>query len=148
MKFLLVIFAVVSQIYAEDEWTPKNMAELNVIRQECLKEFPLSEEYIQKIKNFEYSDEEPARKVLLCTVKKLGVFCEREGYNADRVAKQFKMDLDEAEALAIVEGCLDKNLEGSSAAVWAYRGHECVMASKLGDRVKAYFLKSGEELKK
>nr|QKN21340.1 odorant-binding protein [Bactrocera dorsalis] len=142
MKFFLVILAVVTQTYADDEWRPKNMAELNAIRQECFKEFPLSEEQLQKIKNFEYSDEEPARKVLLCTVKKLGVFCEREGYNADRVAKQFKMDLDEAEALAIVEGCLDKNLEGSSADVWAYRGHECVVASKIGDRVKAYFLKS------
>ncbi|XP_050326334.1 general odorant-binding protein 99a-like [Bactrocera neohumeralis] len=137
MKFFLVILAVVSRTYAEDEWMPKTMAELNVIRQECLKEFPLSEEYIQKINNFEYTDEEPARKILLCTVKKLGVFCEREGYNADRVTKQFKMDLDEAEALAIVKGCLDKNLEGSSADVWAYRGHECVVASKIGDRVKA-----------
>ncbi|XP_039947480.1 general odorant-binding protein 99a-like [Bactrocera tryoni] len=137
MKFFLVILAVVSRTFAEDEWIPKTMAELNVIRQECLKEFPLSEEYIQKINNFEYTDEEPARKILLCTVKKLGVFCEREGYNADRVAKQFKMDLDEAEALAIVEGCLDKNLEGSSADVWAYRGHQCVVASKIGDRVKA-----------
>ncbi|XP_039960094.1 general odorant-binding protein 99a-like [Bactrocera tryoni] len=137
MKFFLVILAVVSRTFAEDEWIPKTMAELNVIRQECLKEFPLSEEYIQKINNFEYTDEEPARKILLCTVKKLGVFCEREGYNADRVVKQFKMDLDEAEALAIVEGCLDKNLEGSSADVWAYRGHQCVVASKIGDRVKA-----------
>ncbi|XP_018799094.1 PREDICTED: general odorant-binding protein 99a-like [Bactrocera latifrons] len=148
MKFFLLILAVISRTYAEEEWRPKNAAEVNVIRQECLKDFPLSEEELQKVKNFEYSDEEPARKVLLCTVKKLGVFCERDGYNVDRVTKQFKMDLDEAEALSIVEGCMDKNLEGSSADVWAYRGHECVVASKIGERVKAYFLKNGEKPKK
>ncbi|XP_039959060.1 general odorant-binding protein 99a-like [Bactrocera tryoni] len=123
--------------YAEDEWMPKNVAQIKAIRQECLKNFPLSEEYIQKMKNFEYPDEEPVRKYLLCTVKKFGIFREGEGYNVDRVVKQFKMDLDEAEALAIVEGCVDKNIEGSSDDVWVYRCRKCVMASKIGDRVKA-----------
>nr|QKN21339.1 odorant-binding protein [Bactrocera dorsalis] len=142
MKFFIVILVVIALAYAEDEWMPKNMAELNVIRQECLKDFPLNEEYIQKMKNFEYPDEEPVRKYLLCTVKRFGIFREGEGYNIDRVAKQFKMDLDEAEALAIVEGCVDKNTEGSSDDVWVYRCRKCVMASKIGDRVKA---KSREE---
>nr|XP_036212835.1 general odorant-binding protein 99a [Bactrocera oleae] len=147
MKLFIVVLAVVALVYA-DEWMPKNFAEINVIRQECFKDFPLSEEYIQKMKNFEYPDDEPVRQYLLCTVKKVGIFCEREGYLADRVAKQFKMDLDEAEAIAIAEGCVDKNVEGSRADVWAYRGHECVLASKIGDRVKAYFKKSGENTKK
>ncbi|XP_011210420.1 general odorant-binding protein 99a-like [Bactrocera neohumeralis] len=148
MKFFIVILAVVALAYADEEWVPKNVAQIKAIRQECIKDFPLSEEYIQKMKNFEYPDEEPVRKYLLCTAKKLGVFCEHEGYHADRVAKQFKMDLDEAEVIAIAEGCADKNVEGSSADVWAYRGHKCVMASKIGERVKAYIQKSVEEAKK
>ncbi|XP_018799092.1 PREDICTED: general odorant-binding protein 99a-like isoform X2 [Bactrocera latifrons] len=142
MKFFIVILAVVALAYADEEWVPKNVAQIKVIRQECIKDFPLSDEYIQKMKNFEYPDEEPVRKYLLCTVKKFGIFREDEGYNVNRVAKQFKMDLDEAEALAIVEGCVDKNIEGSSDDVWAYRCRKCVLASKIGDRVKA---KSKEE---
>ncbi|XP_039960093.1 uncharacterized protein LOC120774489 [Bactrocera tryoni] len=137
MKLFIVILAHVALAYAEDEWMPKNVAQIKAIHQECLKNFPLSEEYIQKMKNFEYPNEEPVRKYLLCTVKKFGIFREGEGYNVDRVVKQFKMDLDEAEALAIVEGCVDKNIEGSSDDVWVYRCRKCVMASKIGDRVKA-----------
>nr|AMY98995.1 odorant binding protein 5 [Carpomya vesuviana] len=145
MKYLIAILAVVALAYAEDEWHVKTAADIKVIRQECIKEFPLSQEYIQKMKNFEYPDEEPVRQYLLCTAKKLGIFCEHEGYHADRVAKQFKMDLDEAEVLAIAEGCVDKNEQGSSPDVWAYRGHKCLMASKVGEKVRAYIKKRAEE---
>ncbi|CAD6992773.1 unnamed protein product [Ceratitis capitata] len=148
MKFLIVVLAVVALAYADDEWTVKQAAEIKEIRQECLKENPLGDEYIQKMKSFEYPDEEPVRKYLLCTAKKLGIFCVHEGYHVDRIAKQFKMDLDEAEVIAIAEGCVDKNEQGSSADVWAYRGHKCLMASKIGDRVKSYIKKNVEEAKK
>lgn len=100
------------------------------------------------MKNLEYPDEEPVRKYLLCTAEKLGVFCEHEGFHANRIAKQFKMDLDEAEVLAIAEGCVDKNEEGSSPDVWAYRGHKCLIDSKIGESVKAYIKKSADEAKK
>ncbi|XP_050326276.1 general odorant-binding protein 99a-like [Bactrocera neohumeralis] len=148
MKFFIVILAVVALAYAEDEWMPKNDAEVRVIRQECVKDFPLSKEQQQKISSFEYPDEEPIRKYLLCLTKAAGIFTEHEGYHIDRVAKQCKMDLDEAEVAAIAEGCADKNVEGSSADVWAYRIHKCVMTSKLGERVKAYIQNLKEEAKK
>ncbi|XP_053953776.1 general odorant-binding protein 99a [Anastrepha ludens] len=146
--FIIAILAIVALAHAEDEWKVKTAADIKVIRQECIKEFPLSEEDIQKMKNFEYPDEEPVRKYLLCTAKKLGIFCAHEGYHADRVAKQFKMDLDEAEVLTIAQGCADKNEQGSSADVWAYRGHKCLMASKVGEKVKAFIKKRMEEAQK
>ncbi|XP_011210445.2 general odorant-binding protein 99a [Bactrocera dorsalis] len=141
MQFFIVILVVIALAYAEDEWIPKTEAELEVIAQECLKDFPLSKEQLQKFSSFEYPDEEPIRKYMLCTAKRVGFFTEHEGYHADRVAKQLKMDLDEAEIVAINDGCADKNVEGSSADVWAYRVHKCVMASKIGEHGKAYFQK-------
>ncbi|XP_036324631.1 general odorant-binding protein 99a [Rhagoletis pomonella] len=148
MKYFIAILAVVALAHAEEEWNVKTAADIKVIRQECIKEFPLSQEYIQKMKNFEYPDEEPVRKYLLCTAKKLGIFCEHQGYHADRVAQQFKMDLDEAEVLAIAESCVDNNQQGSSPDVWAYRGHKCLMASKVGEKVKAYIKKRTEDAQK
>ncbi|XP_011210423.1 general odorant-binding protein 99a [Bactrocera dorsalis] len=148
MKFFIVMLAVVTLAYAEDEWMPKNDAEVSVIRQECIKDFPLSEEQLQKFRIFEYPEEEALRKYLLCVTKAVGIFTEHEGYHADRVAKQFNINLDEAEVTIIAEGCADKNVEGSSADVWAYRIHKCVMASKLGERVKAYIQNLKKEAKK
>ncbi|XP_039948496.1 general odorant-binding protein 99a-like [Bactrocera tryoni] len=148
MKFFIVILAVVALTYAEDEWMPKNVAELEVIVQECLKDFPLTKDQLQTFSSFEYPDEEPIRKYMLCTAKRVGFFTEHEGYHIDRVAKQCNVDLDEAEIVAVAEGCVDKNVEGSSADVWAYRIHKCVMASKLGERVKTYIQNFKEEANK
>ncbi|XP_039971222.1 general odorant-binding protein 99a-like [Bactrocera neohumeralis] len=148
MKFFIVILAVIALAYAKDEWVPKTEAELAVIVKECLKDFPLSNEQLQKYATYQYPDEEPIRKYMLCTAKRVGFFSEHEGYHADRVAKQFKIDLDEAEIVAIAEGCADKNVEGSSVDVWAYRGYKCVIASKIGERLKAYIQNLKEEAKK
>ncbi|XP_011210421.2 general odorant-binding protein 99a [Bactrocera dorsalis] len=148
MKFFIVILAVVALVYAKDEWVPKTEAELKVIVKECLKDFPLNNEQLQKYTTFQQPDEEPIRKYMLCTAKGVGFFSEHEGYHVDRVAKQFKLDLDEAEVAVITEGCADKNAEGSSVDVWAYRGHKCVMASKIGERLRVYIQNLKKEAKK
>ncbi|XP_067616608.1 general odorant-binding protein 99a-like [Eurosta solidaginis] len=148
MKFYIVILAIIALAHAKDDWKAKTSADIKLIRQECIKDFPLTEQDIQNMRNFIYPNEEPVRKYLLCTAKKLGIFCEHEGYHADRVAKQFKMDMDEDEVLDIAQSCADKNEQGSSVDVWAYRGHKCLMASKVGDNVKAYIKKRTEEAKK
>ncbi|XP_067625752.1 general odorant-binding protein 99a-like [Eurosta solidaginis] len=145
MKFFIAILAVVALAHAEVEWKVKTPAEIKAIREECLKELPLSEETIQHLKNFVFPDEEPVRKYLLCSTKKLGIFSEHEGYNAERVAQQFKADLDAAEVLAIAQGCADKNEQGSSAEIWAYRGHKCMVSSKIGEQIKAHLRKQAEE---
>jgi len=130
------------------DWAPKNADEIKAIRSECLKEHSLSQEQVQKMKNFEFPDEEVVRKYLECTADKLGIFCSMEGYHADRIAQQFKMDMEESEVLTIAQGCIDKNEQGSSSDVWAFRGHKCLMASKIGDKVRAYIKKRQEEAQK
>ncbi|XP_037948913.1 general odorant-binding protein 99a-like [Teleopsis dalmanni] len=144
--YILAILAVVSSAFAD--WNPKTASEIKEIRVECVKEHPLTEDVIAKMKQFDYPDVESVRKYLLCTATKMDIFCEHEGYHPDRVAKQFRMDLDESEALTIVEGCVDKNEQGSPVDVWAFRGHQCIMRSKIGDKVKAYIKKRLEEASK
>ncbi|XP_055851462.1 general odorant-binding protein 99a-like [Episyrphus balteatus] len=135
MKTFLVVLAFIGAVLAE-EWEPKKLNEMNEIRRECLVSNPLSVIQLAAMKKFVYLDEEQVRKYLLCDVKKLEIFDEREGWYADRIVKQLKMRLDEAEATKIVEVCVDKNEQKSSADVWVYRGHKCVMASKIGDEIK------------
>lgn len=115
---------------------------------ECLKEHPLSSDQISQLKQLIFPNEEDVRKYLTCTATKLDIFCEHEGYHADRLAKQFKMDLTEAEALEIAQGCIDNNSQKSSVDEWAFRGHQCLMASKIGDKVKAFVRAKQEEAEK
>jgi len=148
MKLAIIVLFALFCLGQCEEWVPKTGLEIKDIRQECLRENPLSDEIITNMKQFIFPDEEPCRKYLLCTAVKMGVFCTHEGYHADRLAKQFKMDLDEAEVQSIAEGCIDKNEEGSPADVWAFRGHKCLMESKIGDRVRAYIKKKHESQQK
>ncbi|XP_022230376.1 general odorant-binding protein 99a [Drosophila obscura] len=144
LKYLLLTLALCAVAHADDEWVPKNSEEIKKIRIECLKEHPLSSEQIVSLKQLIFLDQADVREYLYCFAQKLGIFCSHEGYHADRLAKQFRMDLSEEEALEIAQGCIDKNEEGSPADVWAFRGHKCLMASKIGDKVKA-FLKAKQE---
>ncbi|KAH8416707.1 hypothetical protein KR222_009825, partial [Zaprionus bogoriensis] len=125
---------------ADDEWVPKTAAQIKEIRGECLKEHPLSQDQISKLKSVQFPDEPEVRAYVLCTAVKLDVFCTHQGYHADRLAKQFKMDLSEEEALQIAQGCIDNNEQKSPSDVWAFRGHKCLMTSKIGDRVRAYLV--------
>uniref|UniRef100_A0A1A9VYB0 Uncharacterized protein n=1 Tax=Glossina austeni TaxID=7395 RepID=A0A1A9VYB0_GLOAU len=148
MKEIILIFllTIVTCIRAEDEdWQPKTVADIKSIRNECLKEHPLSNEQITKMKNFEFPDEEEVRQYLLCTALKMEVFCAHQGYHPNRIAKQFKMDMNEEEVLEIAEKCHDSNPDNSSVDVWAFRGHKCMMSSAIGDKVKAYIKKRQEE---
>jgi len=148
MKAFIAVLVLVLATVNADEWTPKTAVEIRAIRQECLKEHALSDEVISKMKQLEFPDEQPVREYLLCTAKKMDVFCTKMGYHADRLAKQFKMDLEEAEVLAIAESCIDDNKDGSAPDVWAFRGHQCMMKSKIGDRVRAYIKRKQEEEQK
>lgn len=137
LKYSLCFFI---KAYADGEWVPKTAAQIKEIRGQCLAEHPLSQDQIDKLKKVEFPDEAEVRQYILCTAVKLDVFCTHEGYHADRLAKQFKMDLTEEEALQIAQGCIDNNEQKSPADVWAFRGHKCIMSSKIGDRVRAYLV--------
>ncbi|KAL7726835.1 hypothetical protein ACLKA6_001903 [Drosophila palustris] len=138
LKYLIVCLALCSLVCADGEWVPKTAEQIKAIRADCLKDHPLKPEQILKLKQVEFPDEPEVRQYLLCSAIKLDIFCTHEGYHADRLAKQFKMDLTEEEALQIAQGCVDSNAEQSPADVWAFRGHKCMMSSKIGDRVRSY----------
>ncbi|EDV30557.1 Odorant-binding protein 99c [Drosophila ananassae] len=142
LKFLIVVLALCSVAFAE--WQPKTGDEIKKIRVECLKENPLSNDQVAQLKQLVFPNEPEVRKYLECTATKLEIFCTVEGYHADRLAKQFKMDLTEEEALKIAQGCVDSNPQQSPSDVWAFRGHQCMMASKIGDKVRA-FVRSKQE---
>ncbi|XP_030371524.1 general odorant-binding protein 99a [Scaptodrosophila lebanonensis] len=144
MKYFLAAVALCAMTQADAEWVPKTAEQIKEIRAACLKEHALDDAQISKMKQLEFPDEPNVRQYLLCTATKLGIFCPSQGYHADRLAKQFKMDLSEEEALQIAQGCIDSNAEHSPADVWAFRGHKCMMASKIGDKVRAY-IKAKEE---
>ena len=148
MKIFAVALAILALATADESWRPKTGEEIKTIRSDCIKEHPLSDDLIVKMKQFEFPDEEPVRQYLLCTAQRMDIFCSKAGYHPDRLAKQFKMDLEEAEVMAIAESCVDKNEEGSPTDVWAFRGHKCMMASKIGEKVKAYIKKKQEEATK
>ncbi|EDW81161.1 Odorant-binding protein 99c [Drosophila willistoni] len=148
LKYLIVSLAICAVAFADGEWKPKTADEIKQIRIECLKEHPLSADQISALKQLTFPDESDVRQYLLCSATKLDIFCTHQGYHADRLAKQFKMDLTEEEALQIAQGCIDANEQQSPADVWAFRGHKCMMASKIGDRVRAYVKAKQEEAAK
>ncbi|XP_065354189.1 uncharacterized protein LOC135948706 [Calliphora vicina] len=144
MKVFVAILALVACVSAE-EWTPKNSEQIKEVRIECLKEHPLSTEQMNKMKNFEFPNEESVRKYLLCTAEKMDIFCSHEGYHADRIAKQFKMDMEEEEVKKLVEDCIAKFPKGDKPNdVAAYEAHNCFMSSAIGDKLKNYIKKRQE----
>ncbi|KAH8384139.1 hypothetical protein KR009_012245 [Drosophila setifemur] len=148
LKYLIVALALCAVAYADEDWKPKTGEEIKNIRVECLKQHPLSSDHIAQLKQLIFPDELEVRQYLECTATKLDIFCSVEGYHADRLAKQFRMDLTEEEALKIAEGCIDSNPQKSPSDEWAFRGHRCLMASKIGDKVKAFVRAKEEEAKK
>ncbi|XP_037823832.1 general odorant-binding protein 99a-like isoform X2 [Lucilia sericata] len=56
MKVFLAVLALVACVSAE-EWTVKTGAQLKEIRNECLKEHPLTTEQMNKMSNFEFPNE-------------------------------------------------------------------------------------------
>lgn len=98
-----------------------------------------------KMRNFEFPNEEPVRQYLLCTAVKMGIFCSHQGYHADRIAKQFKLDMEEEEVQKLAEDCIAKHPKGDKPNdVAAYEAHACFMSSKIGERVKNYIKKRHE----
>jgi len=114
----------------------------------CVCDYKMPSYFTAQLKNLVFPNEPDVRQYLTCTAIKLGIFCDQQGYHADRLAKQFKMDLTEEEALKIAESCIDDNSQKSPTDEWAFRGHQCMMASKIGDKVRAFVRAKQEEAKK
>ncbi|XP_041675284.1 general odorant-binding protein 99a-like isoform X2 [Drosophila eugracilis] len=104
---------------------------------ECIEENPLSREAYTQLENVIFLDEPDVRKYVTCMAIKWGIFSEQQGYNAERLARQFNFGLSEDEALQIAQSCIDDNSQKSPTDVWAFRGNQCVMASKFGDTIRA-----------
>ncbi|XP_041675285.1 general odorant-binding protein 99a-like [Drosophila eugracilis] len=137
LKYLIVTLALCAVGKAED-WKPKHGMENAKIQMDCLQENPLSSETRAQLRNVILPDEPDVRKYLTCMAIKWGIFSEQHGYNAERLAKQLNLGLPEEEALQIAQGCIDDNSQKSPTDVWAFRGNQCVMASKIGDTIKAF----------
>lgn len=97
------------------------------------------------MKNFEIPNEEPVRKYLLCTFVKMDIFCPHQGFHADRIAKQFKMDINEEEVKEVAEHCIDKfPRDNKPNDVAVFEVHDCLLQSKVGDKIKNYIKKQRE----
>lgn len=98
-----------------------------------------------KMKSFDFPNELEVRKYLLCTAEHMGIFCSHMGYHADRIAKQFKMDMEEAEVEKLAQDCIDQFPKGDKANdVAAYEVHSCLMKTVIGQKVKNYIKKRQE----
>nr|ALZ41686.1 odorant binding protein 14 [Liriomyza sativae] len=138
MKYTIIFVLALFALASAEEWKRKEFEEVKAIRAECLKEAPLSEDTLKKVMHLEYPNEESVRKYILCTATKVGLFCAKEGLHPDRVAQQFQIGSDEEEIIKLINACADKNEQNSPVEEWVYRGHECLMTGKLGERVKSY----------
>ncbi|XP_013097451.1 uncharacterized protein LOC106080579 [Stomoxys calcitrans] len=148
MKYFVALLVIVACVSAE-EWKPKTADEIKTLRAACLQEHPLSEEQMNRMKVFDFPDEEAVRKYLMCTSEKMDVYCPHEGYHADRIAKQFKMDMVEDDVKKLAEDCISSNPKGDKANdVHVYEVHKCLMASEVGQKVKSYIKSRQEQLAK
>nr|ALZ41701.1 odorant binding protein 16 [Liriomyza sativae] len=95
--------------------------------------------------NLEFPDEDSVRQYVLCTAKKIGIFDANTGFYPERIAQQFRLDLEEDEVMKLATDCADKNEQNSPVDVWAYRGHQCLMSGKIGDRVRNYIRQKSQE---
>ncbi|XP_065367979.1 uncharacterized protein LOC135960585 [Calliphora vicina] len=147
MKVFVAILALVSCISAK-EWTVKTKQQMTDIRIECLNKHPLSPEQSEKMNNFEFPNEENVRKYFLCTAEKIGIFCPHQGYHADRIAKQFKMDMEEEEVKKVAEDCIAKFPKGNKPNdVAAFEVHGCLMKATIGEKIENYIKKRHEAAK-
>ncbi|XP_037823831.1 uncharacterized protein LOC119612174 isoform X1 [Lucilia sericata] len=75
----------------------------------------------------------------------MGIYCTHMGYHTDRIAKQFKMDLDEEEVKKLADDCVAKNPRGDKPHdVVAFENHTCFMSTVVGDKIKDYLKKRHE----
>ncbi|XP_039947469.1 general odorant-binding protein 99a-like [Bactrocera neohumeralis] len=136
MKYFMciVILAVIALVQA-DHWSPKTVDDIKNIREECMKEVPSTDEEFEKRKENDYPDVESVRKYMLCTSKAWGLYKEGKGFNADRVAEQFKDDMPEDEIKAIIHDCDEKTKEDTDDER-CYHILKCACSTKLGDHIK------------
>nr|XP_014090663.2 general odorant-binding protein 99b [Bactrocera oleae]XP_036212834.1 general odorant-binding protein 99b [Bactrocera oleae] len=142
MKYFMciVMLAVVALVKADD-WSPKTVDDIKSIREECVKQVPASDEEFEKRKENEYPDVESVRKYVLCTSKAWGLYEDGKGFNADRVAQQFKGDLTEDEIKTIVHDCDAKTKEDTDDER-AYHIMKCTCSTKLGEDIKEILKRS------
>ncbi|XP_017083314.2 general odorant-binding protein 99a-like [Drosophila eugracilis] len=136
-----VVFVVYVKIVKKDhadDWKPKRGLENVKIHMGCFRKTTLSREAYSKLENLIFLDESEVRQYVTCVAIKWGIFSEQQGYNAERLARQYNFGLPEEEALQIAQSCIDDNSQKSPTDVWAFRGNQCVMASKIGDTIKAF----------
>lgn len=148
MKLFLALLAIVACVSADD-WTPKTADEIKTIRAACLEEVPLTEEQMNHMKSFDFPNEEAVRKYLMCTSVKMDIFCTHQGWHPDRIAKQFKMDMEESDVKKLADDCVAKYPKTDKENdVHVYEVHKCLMDSEVGQKVKTYIKKRQEQLSK
>lgn len=111
---------------------------MKAIRDECAKQHHLSQEQLAKMSTFEFPNEDPVRKYFLCTAEKIGIFCSCQGFYADRVVQQFKMDMKEENFRKLTDDCIAKypKSDAKSNDVLVFQVHGCLMEGTIGKKLE------------
>ena len=129
MKVFIVLFACII-LGSADDWKPKSKEEALQIREECLKLNNVPEPLVEKVKKFEYEDEESVRCHIKCTAEKVGVWDNVKGYDVDRLYDQVVIKEEVATNKDDLKKCIDDKHDGEDDCTWAYRNFKCMLDNK------------------
>nr|QYL00038.1 OBP11 [Eupeodes corollae] len=101
----------------------------------CAEKLKIPASLLEKLQQFEYPDEELVHEDIKCVFSTLELFNDKTGYNVEHVADLYKDKANAEELIPILSNC-NKNPTNEPAAKWAYKGFQCIMASKVGQWFK------------
>lgn len=110
----------------------------------ALWQLPTSEQMQQSLESCGAERDAPRR--LRCLVEELGLWTDKLGYNAKRIAKIFAGYNQMEELQLVIEYCNQRERHEEEPAQWAYQAYRCATSGRFGGWVKDY-MKSKRGLK-
>lgn len=88
------------------------------------------EETLAQYKTWNFPDDDLTRAYITCIFKEFGLFCDHEGFHADRLLLQFKI-AHGVDIQSTVDKCITKTDADTTNELWVFRAFKCFTAEHL-----------------
>lgn len=102
----------------------------------ALWQLPTSEQMQQSLESCGTEHDAPRR--LRCLVEQLGLWTDKLGYNAKRIAKIFAGYNQMEELQLVIQYCNQRERHEEEPVQWAYQAYRCATSGRFGGWVKDY----------
>jgi len=101
-------------------------------------ELPTTEQMQESLQNCQIKAAGKDAEMLRCLVEQLGLWTDKQGYNAKRIAKIFAARKQIEELMVVIEYCNNKERREDQPSLWAIEAYKCATSGRFGRWVKDY----------